>query len=205
MKPILMYGGFAALSLLLAASGAGRAATVEVQALGNDGKPLPETLVFLESREAKAATRPMTGIEVAQEQRRFVQKVSIVTVGSEVRFPNRDTVRHHVYSFSPAKSFELKLYNGTPSNPVLFDKPGIAVLGCNIHDNMAAWVVIVETPWYGQSAADGRVAWPQVPAGSYRLRSWHPSLAPGAPAADQALQVGPAAMQVAVRLAGAQP
>ena len=61
-------------------------------------------------------------------------------------FPNFDTVRHHVYSFSPAKTFELKLYAGVPNTPVVFDKPGIAVLGCNIHDNMAAWVVVADTP-----------------------------------------------------------
>ena len=201
MKPILMYGGFAALSLLLAVSGAGRAATVEVQALGKDGKPLPETLVFLESREAKAAARPMAGVDVAQEQRRFVQKVSIVTVGSEVRFPNRDTVRHHVYSFSSAKSFELKLYNGTPSNPVLFDKPGIAVLGCNIHDNMVAWVVVLETPYFAQADATGRLRLDNVPPGTYRLRSWHPGLPPGAAASDEAVVVPAAGVKASVKLA----
>ena len=201
MKPILMYGGFAALSLLLAASGAGRAATVEVQALGNDGKPLPETLVFLESREAKVAARPMAGVDVAQEQRRFVQKVSIVTVGSEVRFPNRDTVRHHVYSFSSAKSFELKLYNGTPSNPVLFDKPGIAVLGCNIHDTMVAWVVVLETPYFAQADAIGRLRLDNVPPGTYRLRSWHPGLPPGAAASDEAVVVPAAGVKASVKLA----
>ena len=201
MKPILMYGGFAALSLLLAASGAGRAATVEVQALGKDGKPLPETLVFLESREAKAAARPMAGVDVAQEQRRFVQKVSIVTVGSEVRFPNRDTVRHHVYSFSSAKSFELKLYNGTPSNPVLFDKPGIAVLGCNIHDSMVAWVVVLETPYFAQADATGRLRLDNVPPGTYRLRSWHPGLPPGAAASDEAVVVPAAGVKASVKLA----
>ena len=181
------------------------AGPVEVRVTDAAGKPLANAVVFLESREAKAAVKPGPVAEVAQADRQFVPQVTVVPVGTAVTFPNRDTVRHHVYSFSAVKKLEIKLYVGTPTAPVVFDQPGIAVLGCNIHDNMAAWVVIVETPWYGQSAADGRVAWPQVPAGSYRLRSWHPSLAPGAPAADQALQVGPAAMQVAVRLAGAQP
>ena len=181
------------------------AGPVEVRVTDAAGKPLTNAVVFLESRQAKAAVKPAPPAEIAQADRQFVPQVTVVPVGTAVAFPNRDTVRHHVYSFSAVKKLEIKLYVGTPTAPVVFDQPGIAVLGCNIHDNMAAWVVIVETPWYGQSAADGRVAWPQVPAGSYRLRSWHPSLAPGAPAADQALQVGPAAMQVAVRLGGAQP
>ena len=181
------------------------AGAVEVRITDAAGKPLANAVVFLDSREAKAAVKPGPGSEIAQVDRQFVPQVTVVPVGTAVSFPNRDTVRHHVYSFSAVKKLEIKLYVGTPAAPVVFDQPGIAVLGCNIHDNMAAWVVIVETPWFGQSAADGRVAWPQVPAGSYRLRSWHPSLAPGAPAADQPLLVGAAALQVAVKLAGAAP
>ena len=184
---------------------AARAGPVEVRVTDAAGKPLVNAVVFLESREAKAAVKPAPPAEVAQADRQFVPQVIVVPVGTSVSFPNRDSVRHHVYSFSAVKKLEIKLYVGTPAAPVVFDQPGVAVLGCNIHDNMAAWVVVVETPWYGQSGADGRVTWPQVPAGTYRLRSWHPSLAPGAPAADQALQVGSAAVQVAVRLGGAQP
>ncbi len=165
------------------------AAVVDIQALGSDGKPLADTVVFLESREAKAAARPMTGVEIEQDKRRFTRRVSVVTVGSEVIFPNRDTVRHHVYSFSPTKTFELKLYAGKPANPVLFDKAGIAVLGCNIHDNMVAWVVVVETPHHAVADADGKLHLDNVPPGTYRLRSWHPGLPPGAPAADEALVV----------------
>ena len=166
-----------------------RAAVVDVQAVGSDGKPLPDTVVFLESREAKAAARPMADVEIEQNKRRFTRRVSVVTVGSEVTFPNRDSVRHHVYSFSPAKTFELKLYAGKPANPVRFEMPGIAVLGCNIHDNMVAWVVVVETPHHGVADAGGTLRLDSVPPGSYRLRSWHPGLPPGAAAADEALVV----------------
>lgn len=204
MKANLLRAGFCAAAsctaALLLAAAAG-AATVDIQALGHDGKPLPDTVVFLESREAKAAAKPLVGVEVAQDKRRFVHKVSIVTVGSEVRFPNLDTVRHHVYSFSPVKTFELKLYNGTPSSPVLFDKPGIAVLGCNIHDAMVAWVVVVETPHYAQTDATGRLRLNDVPPGSYRLRSWHPGLPPGAPAGDEALVVSAGGASVSIKLA----
>jgi hypothetical protein len=114
-------------------------------------------------------------------------------------------VRHHVYSFSPAKPFELKLYTGTAASPVVFDKPGIAVLGCNIHDNMTAWVVVVDTPYFGRSAAPGKVTLANVPAGSYSLRVWHPGLAPGAAALEQALVVGNADASPTVRMTGLVP
>lgn len=188
-----------ALCALAMAASAG-AATVDVEVLGRDGKALPEAVVFLESAAAKAAARPQTGVEIEQAERRFTHRVTVVPVGSSVSFPNRDKVRHHVYSFSPVKTFELKLYIGTPANPVVFDKAGIAVLGCNIHDTMAAWVVIVETPYHGQTGANGRLRLSDVPAGNYRLRSWHPELPTGAPALDQALVVGAQGSQVSLRL-----
>jgi plastocyanin len=181
------------------------AASVEVQVSDDSGRALPAAIVFLESREAREAARPLPPVEVTQIERQFQPQVSVVTVGTAVAFPNRDTVRHHVYSFSATKKFEIKLYVGTPAAPVVFDRPGIAVLGCNIHDTMVAWVVVVETPWYGRTGADGRVSLPQVPAGSYRLRTWHPSLVAGAPAAEQPLRVDGAAVQVAVKLTGARP
>lgn len=180
------------------------AAPVEVQLVGSDGKPLAEGVVFLESREARAAARPAAGVEIEQAGKRFTPRVTVVPVGTSVLFPNRDTVRHHVYSFSPAKTFELKLYIGTPANPVIFDRPGVVVLGCNIHDAMIAWVLAVETPWHGITGADGRVRLPDVPPGRYRLRSWHPDLAVGDPALDQALEVpaGGAALTVRLPVAG---
>lgn len=182
------------------------AGTLEVQVSDGSGRPLPGAAVFLESREAKAASRPATGVEVVQANRQFLPPISIVPVGTAVSFPNRDTVRHHVYSFSPAKKFEIKLYVGTPAAPVVFDTPGIAALGCNIHDTMAAWVVVVETPYHGLTGPDGRLALAQVPAGTYRLRGWHPSLPPGAPAAEQPLQLAAAgSTAAALRLAEARP
>ena len=189
---------------LLAAAGA-LAAPVELRITDTAGRALQGAVVFLESADARQAARPLQGVEVVQVDKAFAPAVTVVTPGTAVRFPNRDTVRHHVYSISPVKTFELKLYVGTPANPVVFDRPGVAVLGCNIHDLMVAWVLIVETPWFGQTGADGRWRWPDVPPGSYRLRTWHPGLAVGAPAADQPLRVDAAGAQAAVRLAGVSP
>jgi plastocyanin len=191
--------------MLLLASPA-QAGPVEVRVLDGAGKPLAGAAVFLESREAKAASRPLAGIEIAQAQRQFNPPVTLVTVGTSVGFPNRDTVRHHVYSFSPVKKFEIKLYVGTPAAPVVFDSPGIATLGCNIHDNMAAWVVVVETPHHGLTGPDGQLALPAVPAGAYQLRSWHPALPPGDPALSQPLLVPATGTAVAqVKFTGLMP
>lgn len=184
------------------------AANLQVQVQDAAGKVLQDAVVFLESTDARrvrAAGKPLAGIEMAQVAKQFDPQVLVVPVGTSVQFPNRDSVRHHVYSFSTAKNFELKLYIGTPANPVVFDKTGVAVLGCNIHDSMVGWVVVVDTPYYGRSAATGRVALPNVPAGAYRLRAWHPAMPVGAAALDQALTVDANDASLTVKLTGVAP
>ena len=154
---------------LAAACGGVQAASVSVFVSDPAGKPLLDAVVMLEPATGKLPVAPMAGVQIAQVKRQFAPQVSVVTVGTPVTFPNDDTVRHHVYSFSPVKTFELKLYAGVPNAPVVFDKPGIAVLGCNIHDQMVAWVVVVDTPLLrpqrrlGQGA-DRRRAGRQLPA-----------------------------------------
>ncbi len=180
--------------------GAG-AAPVEVTVTDAAGRPLAGAVVFVESAAAKAAARPLAEVEIVQRDKAFVPEVAVVTTGTLVSFPNRDTVRHHVYSFSKAKRFELKLYVGTPEKPVLFDTAGIAVLGCNIHDQMVAWVVIVDSPWFARTDAQGRAWLPEVPAGRHQLRSWHPDFPVGAAAASQAITVERSPLQLAVRAA----
>jgi plastocyanin len=184
----------------LALPGAVGAAGLEVTVTGSDGTPLADAVVWVDSTAARAAARPMAGVEVVQRDKAFVPAVSVVTVGTAVAFPNRDTVRHHVYSFSPAKRFEIKLYVGTPAAPVVFDRPGVAVLGCNIHDQMAAWIVILETPWFARTDARGRASLPDVPPGRHQLRTWHVDLPVGAPALAQALErrAGPQSATVRV-------
>lgn len=188
---------------LLAASA--QAADVQVQVQDASGRPLADAVVFLESEQARRQVRPVAGLEMAQNHKQFVPQVLIVPVGSEVRFPNRDTVRHHVYSFSPAKKFELKLYAGTPAQPVRFEQSGVVVLGCNIHDQMVGWVLVLDTPYYAQTSANGQVALSAVPAGRYRLRTWHARLPAGAPVPEQALEVSASGATALVRLAELAP
>lgn len=179
------------------------AARLTVQVTDGANRPLNDAVVYLESPAARAAVKPAAGVEIAQAERRFQPVITVVPVGTSVSFPNKDTVRHHVYSLSPVKPFEIKLYIGTPAAPVVFDKPGVAVLGCNIHDTMAAWTVIVETPWYGKTDANGRLVLDNVPPGSYRLRTWHASLPPSAPAAERPLLLAAEGTSMVFILAGA--
>jgi len=196
---------FIQIALLAAVSSSAGAAALQVNVAEASGKALPEAVVFLESASAKSAAKPLQNVEIGQQARQFTPQVNVVTAGTSVTFPNRDNVRHHVYSFSPAKTFELKLYTGTLASPVVFDKPGIAVLGCNIHDNMAAWVVIVETPYHGRSGADGKLTLANVPPGDYRLRVWHTRLPVGAPALDQPVTVAATNSNAAIRMPGLEP
>ncbi|MBB6560726.1 plastocyanin [Acidovorax soli] len=189
-----------------AMAGLVQAASVQVDLSDAAGKPLADAVVFLESAEARRLVKPQPGVEMAQEKRQFVPVAMVIPVGTEVLFPNRDTVRHHVYSFSPTKKFELKLYTGTPSKPVLFDQAGVVVLGCNIHDQMAGWILVVDTPYYASSPATGKAQIDNVPPGTYKLRTWHHRLPVGAPALEQALTVPATGMASAsVRMAGLQP
>ena len=197
----------AALAALVLLAGGAQAGTVQVDVSDAAGKPLADAVVFLDSAEARKQVKPLVGVEMAQEKRQFVPGVLVVPVGTEVLFPNRDSVRHHVYSFSPAKKFELKLYSGTPSTPVLFDKSGVVALGCNIHDQMVGWVLVVDTPYYARTpAATGKVQLDNVPPGTYTLRTWHARLPVGAPALEQALTVpATGTATAAVRMTGLQP
>jgi plastocyanin len=182
-------------------------APLDIRVADAAGKPIGGAVVFLDAPSAREQMRPLAGVEVAQAERRFVQAVSVVTVGTAVTFPNLDTVRHHVYSFSPAKRFEIKLYVGTPAAPVVFDQPGIAVLGCNIHDQMAAWIVVVATPWFGRSNDAGlwtASAGATAPPGRYTLRAWHAGMAVGAAPVEQALTVEAAGARAVITLPAAK-
>jgi plastocyanin len=200
-----MHTSIHCLSALLLAFFALNSAAGSVQLTVTDpaGKPIPDAVVFLDSAQARTAVKPQAGVEVEQVSKQFAPRVTVVPVGSSLAFPNRDTVRHHVYSFSPVKTFDLKLYAGTPANPVLFDKPGIVVLGCNIHDQMLAWVVVVETPYFGKTNAAGQISLPTAPAGNYALKVWHPGLPTGAQPQEQALVVTQPNQSITFALKGA--
>lgn len=156
-------------------------ADIDLQILDQSGQPLPEAVVLLRSESLKQPAEPMAPVEMAQVDREFVPGVVVVTQGTPVEFPNRDDVRHHVYSFSPAKTFELKLYIGKPKAPVVFDQAGVVELGCNIHDTMIGWILVSDTPIYGRTDSEGQVTLKTDAEGPYTVAIWHRSFAYGEP------------------------
>lgn len=169
------------LGLLALASPVLVATPLAVTVVDNAGQPVTGAVVFLESAMASKALEAMTPAEqavvnIVQREKTFIPQITVVPRGTAVSFPNEDTVRHHVYSFSAVKQFEIKLYVGTPTEPVVFEQSGVAVLGCNIHDEMIAWVVVVDTPYFASTDSAGRALLTQVPVGDYTLRIWHKDL-----------------------------
>lgn len=163
-----------------------RAAEIEVQVNDIAGANVENAVVYLEPKD-KAAPSLKNQASIAQKNKTFTPLVTVIQTGSSIIFPNKDSVRHHVYSFSPAKTFELKLYSGVPSTPVIFDKAGTVVLGCNIHDQMLAFVYIVDTPYFAKTDANGKVKLSDVPNGDYLLKVWHYALKKENVTVDKAL------------------
>lgn len=147
-------------------------ATLSVSVRNARGGAVREAVVYAvpEGREVPLAKKNAV---MDQKNRMFVPHVLPVQTGTAVRFPNSDDIRHQVYSFSPAKTFQLPLYTGTPSNPIVFDKAGVATLGCNIHDRMTAYIVVVDTPHFAATPRSGRVALQGLSAGRYVVHVWH--------------------------------
>lgn len=176
--------------------GAAHAGTVTVAITSTGAVSPQDTIVILDPLDTTVSAAHAEAT-IDQLDKQFVPKVSVIRTGTAVTFSNSDHTRHQVYSFSPSKTFTLKLYAGSPETPVMFDKPGLVVLGCNIHDNMLAFVGVVDSPYFGKTSASGTVTL-SLPAGRYRLRVWHPSLRQSVP--SQEIAVTAAAMTVALTL-----
>jgi plastocyanin len=119
----------------------------------------------------RAATARAT---MDQRDLTFVPDVLVVQTGTSISFPNHDIVKHQVYSFSQAKTFQLPLYVGKVYPPLVFDKPGIVTIGCNIHDSMLGFIYVTDSPWFGKTDASGAADIAQLPAGLYDIALWHP-------------------------------
>ncbi len=162
--------------VLLTACLAGRAEAAELIATVKEssGKPVANAVVVVHALGNKAPL-PASAATVVVDQidKEFVPMVKPVALGTAVHFPNKDNIRHHVYSFSDTKRFELPLYTGTPSKPIVFDKPGVAVLGCNIHDWMRGYLYVADTPYFGKTDADGKLTIASLPPGRYTAKVWH--------------------------------
>lgn len=180
--------------LLLCAVVAARsmAGEVTVNILDRGGHGVAEVVVTLVPADGRrAGPRPIAGPTVMdQKHRAFVPRVLAVSVGTAVEFPNSDTVSHQVYSFSPAKRFQLPLYKGDLHPPVTFDREGLVVLGCNIHDEMAGYIYVTAAPYFGTTDAAGVLVLKDVAPGDYRLTAWSPMVADPPPSLSRTFHVG---------------
>jgi plastocyanin len=140
-----------------------------------DGKPVADAVVSATPLDRVAPPSANVGTaEIEQKDQEFRPYVTAVPVGATVKFPNHDTVQHHIYSLSKPKRFEIPLYQAGASESVVFDQPGIVTIGCNIHDWMVAYIVVLPTPFFAKTDATGAAALPPLPPGRYRLEVWHP-------------------------------
>jgi plastocyanin len=156
------------------------AAPLTVRVLDSHGRPVADAVVTLRpSGESKPAHFAGPFV-MSQKAMQFHPFVLIVPAGANVSFPNYDSTKHDVYSFSPAKPFELKLFAKDQSRSVRFDKPGVVALGCNIHDQMTAFIVVADSAWTAKTDGRGLATFADPPGHPAKLTVWHPYLrAPG--------------------------
>lgn len=188
----LQAGWLCMLAATACAAGADRAvADIVVTVLDEDDVPVENVAVYAvplerasaaafskdaaaSSNDAAASSEGRPTAVMDQVDNAFVPHVLVVQTGTDVAFPNSDSVSHHVYSFSDPKRFELPLYKGNQHPPLRFDTPGIVVLGCNIHDGMLGYILVVDTPWSAVTGADGNARLDGLPEGAYAVHVWTP-------------------------------
>lgn len=167
------------------------AGSVNAVATSKSGEVMSDVVIFATplGRPVPPAVSGPTSV-IAQQQMQFTPYVTVVRTGTEVKFPNYDKIEHHVKSFSPAKEFEIKPYQKITPPPVMFDKTGIIVVYCLFHEWMRAYVMVVDTPYFGKSEATGIVALDNLPEGKYAIRAWHPDMGYIKPPLEQEVVIG---------------
>jgi len=157
-----------------------QAETIKVTVVDPDGVPVPEVVVFIEQDGNGVQRDSPESAVMDQRNRQFVPHVLVVQKGASVLFPNSDTIGHHVYSFSKPNNFVLPLYTGDPHDPVIFDHDGVVMLGCNIHDHMLGYIVVVDTDVFGLTDETGSVLLRVADSASgYVANIWSPRIRDG--------------------------
>jgi plastocyanin len=175
------------------------AGEVSVTVLQADGSPMAGAVVVAEPAAPAPAAKVAAKAIMDQRNLQFDPEILVIRTGTAIDFPNSDRVRHQVYSFSGAKTFQLSLYSGSSHPPVIFDKPGLVTLGCNIHDGMIGYVYVTDSPWYGRTDQTGHLQLHGLPPGQYALKSWHSRFNETAVSLQRALTVaasGDASVQI---------
>jgi plastocyanin len=172
LGPIATY---VTLVLCLSSMFAG-AADISVRVIDRDGHGVNQVVITITPLTTHVSLAPKPAV-MDQRNLEFIPRVLVVGVGARVDFPNNDAVSHQVYSFSAAKRFQLPLYKGENHAPVVFDRAGLVVLGCNIHDSMVGYIYVTDAAYFGTTAADGTLELKDLPLGDYRIVLWSPFIA----------------------------
>ncbi len=173
---IAAAAAFAALTLFAFAQPA-LAGELRIAVLDAGGRPVPNAVVrLLSAKQPPGPVRFPWAMRMSQRDMQFDPFVLIAPAGATVAFPNFDSQRHHVYSFSEAGPFELRLYGRDETRSAQFRNVGVIAVGCNIHDSMSAFIYVVDTPFAAKTGADGVAVLNGAPAGAATLRVWHPYL-----------------------------
>ncbi|MBI3675462.1 MAG: methylamine utilization protein [Proteobacteria bacterium] len=186
------------------------AGTVDIEVVDGNGRPAANTVIALSTAapaDAVQLSRLPAEAIIDQRAETFLPLVSVIRRGGRVIFTNHDTTIHQVYSFSPIKQFEFEIDEGQRSAPVVFDKAGVASVGCNIHDHMITYVYVADTPWTVMTDSRGHATIADIPAGRYRGVVWNPNSMPGSriPDADVNVTNGETKLALAVQLLSTMP
>lgn len=171
---------------------------ISISVLTRDNLPMPGAVVYLTAEQPLPPVAEGTTAEMDQINKQFSPHILVVQKGTDIRFPNSDSIQHHVYSFSPAKTFQLQLYKDQSPAPLPFDQQGRVELGCNVHDWMLGYIYVVDTPYFGQTNKQGQLRL-NVPAGDYNLHIRHPRMQDPEGSLDRHLSIS-SDHQLSVRL-----
>lgn len=185
-----MLKNLAVLCLMMVLSQGVNAEKLTVVVAEPNGQPIRNSVVVLTASTPSPQPQSEVVKEASMDQvnKQFVPHVLAIQTNTVVTFPNSDSIKHHVYSFSPTKSFEIRLYKALDASPIQFDKAGVVDIGCNIHDWMLGYIYITDSPYFAKTDADGK-AKIDAPAGKYTLSVWHPRLDPNKTQPDTPLDI----------------
>jgi plastocyanin len=169
-------GALALCALIAGSSSRALAGDLRVSVLDSAGHSVAGVVILAESDTPQPDKHATRSAIMDQQHMQFVPRILVIQTGTAVDFPNSDQIQHQVYSFSEPKRFKLSLYAGHKYPPVVFDRPGLVTLGCNIHDGMIGYIYVTDSAFFGRSDDAGQLQLHGLPAGNYTLTAWHPQI-----------------------------
>lgn len=176
-------------TLLQLCAGVSCAADLSITVVDAQDKGIEGVVLVAQPDNAATIKRVPRVAVMDQINMQFLPEVVVIQTGSSVDFPNSDQIQHQVYSFSAPKQFQLSLYQGHKYPPVVFDRPGLVTVGCNIHDDMLGYIYVTDSPFFGKSDAHGQLLLRDLPTGGYLVTAWHPELPQETPHEPMQLRV----------------